>query len=126
MTGINYPWRAYGCDFGTNIWGSHAGVTTQIDEIRKDFEAMRAIGLEVVRWFVFTDGRGGIEWDASRNPVALAPAFFDDMDAMLAIARDTNLKLCFVLFDYAWMLHRGEHDASGALLFRTRPDLLTT
>ena len=132
VTGINYPWSVfqgtanYGCDFGRNIWRSHTGVTAHADEVRADFEAMATIGVDVVRWFVFADGRGGVSWDDAGGLVSLAPAFFDDMDAALEIARDAGVAVCLVLFDYSWMLHREEHDESGALLFRTRPDLLVT
>jgi hypothetical protein len=125
VPGVNYPWLNYGGDFGLNIWGIHAGVNAHSDEVRRDFGAMASIGLEVVRWFVFTDGRGGVAWDAQGDVAGLAPGFFDDMDAALAIARDAGLGLCLVLFDYSWMLRREERDEAGALLFRTRPDLLT-
>ena len=126
MRGLNYPWFNYGCDFGLNIWGSHAGVTAHLDEVRRDFDAIGAIGLDVVRWFVFTDGRGGVQWDDEGNVAGLAPAFFDDMDAALEVARDAGVRLCLVLFDYSWMLSREERNESGALLFRTRPELLTS
>ncbi|MGH9204835.1 MAG: hypothetical protein ACRD2A_26720, partial [Vicinamibacterales bacterium] len=130
MTGINYPWTLfqgapnYGCDFGLNIWRTHTGVTAHADEVRADFDAMASIGLEVVRWFVFCDGRGGVRWDDAGEVDGLAAGFFDDMDAALEIAGDTGVRLCLVLFDYSWMLHREELDGAGALLFRTRPDLL--
>ena len=67
--GINYPWTVfegranYGCDFGRNIWNSHTGVSAHVAEVRADFDAMAGTGLEVVRWFVFTDGRGGVAWN---------------------------------------------------------------
>jgi hypothetical protein len=132
VTGINYPWSIvngspnYGCDFGHNVWRGHSGVTTHADDVRRDFEAMASIGLEVVRWFVFTDGRGGVQWDDDGGVGGLALAFFDDMDAALEIARDASVRLCLVLFDYAWMMPREEHDQAGALLYRTRPDLFST
>ena len=68
IAGINYPWSVvngvpnYGCDFGRNIWSSHTGVSTHLDEVRVEFSEMSAMGTEVVRWFVFTDGRGGVRW----------------------------------------------------------------
>ena len=68
IAGINYPWTViggkpnYGCDFGRNIWDSHTGVSTHLDDVRADFARMAAMGYEVARWFVFTDGRGGVRW----------------------------------------------------------------
>jgi hypothetical protein len=113
LSGINYPWSMfegkpnYGCDFGVNVWGSHAGVTAHLGEVRADFEAIADIGLDVVRWFVFTDGRGGVRWEGER-PSGLADGFFDDMDAALGIATETGTRLCLVLFDYSWFLSRAD------------------
>ena len=109
IAGINYPWTTYqgranyGCDFGTNIWNCHTGVTAHLDEVRADLEAMASSGIQVVRWFVFTDGRGGLQWDVNRNLIDLAPRFFDDMDAALTIAAEVNLQLCLVLLDFEWV-----------------------
>jgi hypothetical protein len=56
IAGINYPWTVfegkpnYGCDFGRNKWGSHAGVTAHRDEVRADFAVMATMGVEVARW----------------------------------------------------------------------------
>ena len=109
IQGINYPWTVfqgksnYGCDFGWNKWNSHAGITTHIDDVRADFESMAASGYEVTRWFVFTDGRGGIEWGPNGELVGFADRFFDDMDAAVEIAGSTGVRLCLVLIDFAWL-----------------------
>lgn len=108
IPGINYPWTVfegranYGCDFGTNIWNSHTGVSAHVAEVRADLEAMAAIGLEVTRWFVFTDGRGGVAWAADGELTGLASGFFADMDAALECAAAARLRLCFVLLDFSW------------------------
>jgi hypothetical protein len=109
IAGINYPWTVfqgkpnYGCDFGRNKWNSHSGVTTHLDEVRADFEAMAARGLEVARWFVFTDGRGGITWTESGELSGIDDRFDEDMTAALDIAGATNVRLCLVLVDFAWL-----------------------
>lgn len=109
ISGINYPWTVvdgrpnYGCDFGRNIWNSHTGVSTHVDEVRADLEAIAALGVAVVRWFVFTDGRSGVRWGRDRRLDGLDDWFFTDMDAALDCARDAGVRLCLVLFDYAWM-----------------------
>jgi hypothetical protein len=111
IAGINYPWSSvhgrpnYGCDFGRNIWNSHTGVSTHVDEVRADFAAMAAMGFEVARWFMLTDGRGGIRWGRDGRVEGLDEEFFADMDAALGCARDSGVRLCLVLFDYAWMHH---------------------
>lgn len=131
IPGINYPWTVvdgrpnYGCDFGRNIWNSHTGVSTHEDEVRADFNAMAAMGVEVVRWFVFSDGRGGVRWRRDRRLDGLDgldEMLFADMDAALVCARDAGVRLCLVLFDYGWM-----HDPlrrALAAVARDRAELL--
>jgi hypothetical protein len=132
VTGINYPWTLfqgrpnYGCDFGVNIWGSHAGVTAHERDLRRDFATIAGIGVDVVRWSVFTDGRGGVRWDETNRLTALSDGFFDDMDAALEGARAAGLRLCLVLFDYLWMVRRGQRNAESRIIFTPQPDLLTT
>ena len=109
ITGINYPWTIfagrpnYGCDFGRNRWDSHAGVTAHLGEVRQDFETMAAAGYEVARWFVFTDGRGGVQWTPNGELAGVAEGFADDMDAALDIAATANVRLCLVLLDFDWL-----------------------
>lgn len=113
---MNYPWSTdgqtvfYGLDFGTNVWGSHLGVTTRRDAVARDFAEMAALGFVVARWFVFCDGRSGIVYDDRSLPAGLDEQFFDDVDAALEIARDANMRVVFVLFDHHW-LFRGIHHA---------------
>jgi hypothetical protein len=108
IRGINYPWTVfdgranYGCDFGRNKWDSHTGVTAHSQNVRDDFGAMRDAGLEVVRWFVFTDGRGGIEWGPDGQIAGLDSTFFADMDAAIDIATACGIRLCLVLVDFLW------------------------
>ena len=64
---------------------------------------MSAIGIEVVRWFVFTDGRGGVRWGDDGRLTGLDEHFFLDLDAALSCARDSGVRLCLVLLDYAWL-----------------------
>lgn len=109
IAGVNYPWTIYqgrpnyGCDFGRNKWNSHAGVTAHFDEVRADFASMAAAGFEVARWFVFTDGRGGVDWHTSGELTGIADQFIDDMDAAVDIAGSTGVQLCLVLIDFSWL-----------------------
>ena len=122
IAGINYPWTVfdgkpnYGCDFGRNKWNSHAGVTAHLDEVRADFEAMAQAGYEVTRWFVFTDGRGGVAWNDRGELIGFAERFVEDMDAALEIAATTGVRVCLVLVDFAWLddpLRRAALDSSA-------------
>ncbi len=107
IAGINYPWTIYdgranyGCDFGRNRWGSHTGVTAHAAEVRADFAVLADAGIEVVRWFVFTDGRGGIRW-IDGAIAGLDDAFVRDMDAALEFSASSGVRVCLVLLDYLW------------------------
>ncbi|HYB96872.1 MAG TPA: hypothetical protein VEC39_18005 [Vicinamibacterales bacterium] len=109
IAGINYPWTMfqgrpnYGCDFGRNRWNSHAGVTRHLDEVRADFHTLASARIEVVRWFVFGDGRGGLAWGGDGELRGIDESFFDDMDAAVEIAASANVRLCLVLLDFAWL-----------------------
>ena len=113
--GVNYPWSTdgqtifYGLDFGTNVWGSHLGVSTRRDAIARDFDDMARLGFVVARWFVFCDGRAGIAYDDRGLPAGLDERFFADLDAGLEIARDAGIRVDLVLLDHHW-LFRGIRD----------------
>jgi hypothetical protein len=107
IRGINYPWTVvdgranYGCDFGRNSWNSHTGVTANLAAVGADFAAMAAARIDVTRWFVFTDGRGGIVWNRG-GLAGLDRVFVDDMDAAIEIAGSHGVGLCLVLLDFLW------------------------
>jgi hypothetical protein len=107
--GCNYPWSTdgqavfYGLDFGVNVWGSHLGVSTRRAAVERDFDEMAGLGMNVVRWFVFCDGRAGIVYDDRDLPAGLDPLFFADLDAALEIAVARGIALDLVLLDHPWM-----------------------
>ncbi|MBL8971969.1 MAG: cellulase family glycosylhydrolase, partial [Myxococcales bacterium] len=102
LLGANYPWKSYGGDFGSNAWGVY-GVHTKPDEIAGQFQQMAEGGLQVVRWFIFTDGRAGVIFDNSGTPSGLHEDVLKDFDAAVSIARDHGIYLVPVLFDFHWM-----------------------
>jgi hypothetical protein len=108
IRGINYPWTVfdgranYGCDFGRNKWDSHTGITANLPAVRADFAALGAARIAVARWFVFTDGRGGIEWNTDGGIAGLDGVFYADMDAALEMASSHGVRLCVVVLDYLW------------------------
>jgi hypothetical protein len=100
---INYPWLAYGEDFGC-VRGSHRGVSAPPNQelLLREFSRIRETGATVVRWFLFGDGRGGF---VSENGIPRKPDefLFKDLSAALRIARQTQLQICFSLMDYLWL-----------------------
>jgi hypothetical protein len=130
--GCNYPWSTdgttvyYGMDFGANVWGSHVGVSTRRDFVARDFSEMARLGITVVRWFVFCDGRSGIEYDGRGLPAAPDAHLFTDLDAALEIARAVDIQLVLVLLDHRWMFAGVPEliadPSTGALLEARLPD----
>lgn len=114
VAGVNYPWRRYGGDFGATVWGTAHGVRHDAETIRADFAAIAAAGIAVVRWFVFTDARGGLTVDADGWPSGFAPGALEDLDALLALALDAGLEIVPVLFDHTLAFTR--HEAAGVTL----------
>ncbi len=130
--GCNYPWSTdsrtvfYGLDFGANVWGTHVGVSTRRNEVARDFLAMARLGFTIVRWFVFCDGRSGIEFDDRGLPAGTNAHLFVDLDAALELARDIDIRLVLVLLDHRWMFD-GIPDviadpSTGALLEARLPE----
>jgi hypothetical protein len=115
LHGCNYPWSCdgttvfYGLDFGSNIWGSHLGVSTRRTAVERDFREMASLGFIVARWFVFGDGRSGIIYDEHGFPRGLDGEFFDDLDAALEIADRAGISLVLVLLDHRWMFTGVRH-----------------
>ncbi|NCC33345.1 MAG: hypothetical protein EOM24_15205, partial [Chloroflexia bacterium] len=61
LAGMNVPWLngGFGADFGTvEEWWQHTYTTESADQM---FAALKARGVNSVRWWVFADGRGAPE-----------------------------------------------------------------
>lgn len=120
FVGVNLPWHVYGCDFGANAWHPAGGVGRReagaaLGEV---FARFSAAGIDLVRWFVFCDGRAGIRFDAGGVPVDLDPFVFRDVDAALALAASHRVSLLFALFDFTWF--RPARLVNGVQLFGRR------
>jgi hypothetical protein len=107
----------YGCDFGVNRWGTHTGVSRQAESVLADFRAMKGMGLDVVRWFVLCDGRAGVRFGPSGEVEGLDEKVAEDLDAAIAAARYSGVRLILVLLDYLWVVNRGaEHSTVDMLI----------
>lgn len=100
--GVNLPWKRYGCDVGTNAWrlGGLSGHDNAV--VRRALWTARDSGADTVRWFLFCDGRAGIDYDAEGLPLRLQPGVFDDLARMLDMVGEASLRLVPVLFDFHW------------------------
>ena len=110
--GVNYPWRRYGGDFGPTIWQTTHGIRADHTEIADDFAAMAAVGVDVVRWFIFTDARGGLRVDPQGWPAGFLDGALDDLDALFTLALDAGIRVVPVLFDHTLVFSPTE--AGGA------------
>jgi hypothetical protein len=108
LLGVNYPWLNYAQDFGQGPAG-HVGVSRPETEARvaKDFEQMRDCGAQLVRWFLFGDGRSGFLTEKG-VPSQPDEKLFTDLSRALALAEQFGLKLCFSLVDHAWLADHGK------------------
>ena len=100
---VNYPWLTYGADFGRSPWG-HNGVSQESARaaVAADFAAIRSSGVSVVRWFLLCDGRSGIRYE-NEIPVAPDEFLFADVAAALDLAAQSDVRICFSLFDFLWL-----------------------
>ena len=92
VLGANLPWLHYGHDFG-RAWGDR-GVRSDESRPRLEADLDVLIGADVIRWFVFADGRA---LDNSTPEMVLA-----DLDAALEMAEERGIQLMPVLFDFLW------------------------
>lgn len=84
---------------------------------------MASLGFTTARWFVFCDGRAGIEFDERGLPAGLDPHCFTDLDAGIGAALDCGIALDLVLLDFHWMfrgLAQTLADPATGVLFNTR------
>lgn len=104
LIGANLPWIHYGIDFGANAWRSSGGVAQPEEraELQAVFEELAASGVEYVRWFLFCDGRAGIEFNDRGRPCAPDQFVFSDIDAALETAQQHGIRVMFVLLDFLW------------------------
>ncbi len=104
LLGVNYPWYHYGNDFGSNAWGAYGVHSADtFAAVDADFGEMAAAGVHTVRWWLFADGRAGVEFDASGMPTGADRFVYADLDAAVAIATRHNVNLNLVLLDVSWM-----------------------
>jgi hypothetical protein len=101
QAGANYPWLNYGGDFGANAWG-HRGISAPESrgQIAADFSFLRSKKVRIVRWFLFCDGRAGLQYDGRGYVTGIDEHVYPDLDAALAVARENGIQLILVLFDF--------------------------
>ena len=95
LLGANLPWVHYGIDFGANAWRPEGGVA-QPDEraqLETTFAQLAASGVRYVRWFLFCDGRAGLEFRSGGPQVTIDNRVFADLDAALEMVAAAGLQV---------------------------------
>ncbi len=117
LSGVNVPWQngGYGADFGTvEEWSQH---TYDAATTAAMFADLQTAGMNSVRWWIFTDGRGAPEFDANAggNVTGLDAAFLPSMKSAIQLAAAYDIYVVFVLWDFAMVFpdstqfDRGDH-----------------
>jgi hypothetical protein len=122
LHGANYAWNNY-AEFGEVATWQNPGANRVFNhqpKIETDFQQLAGQGLTAVRWFLFTDGRNGIQFDpTTKLPTGLTPGVLEDMDTALAIARTHGIRVIFSVLDFMVM----RKDSTQGT--RAHPEILT-
>src|SRR5258708_12211609 len=95
--GVNYPWANYAEDFGATTSGYRGlSLPENLSKVKEEFACIRDCGVNVVRWFLFADGRGGF---LSQKGIPFLPGefLFAEFLAWLEFADPCGLNLFFSL-----------------------------
>ena len=133
LLGANLPWIKCGNDFGASGYGSYgigSNVSPGNGELPSNqvlsgaFQTMQTAGVNVARWFLFFDGRGGITYDAAGSPAGLDGYIFRDIDAAIGIAKTYGIRIIFVLISFDWMYVDAPDHKSGGRSYILRSNAL--
>ncbi len=102
--GANLPWLRYGGDIGANAWQPRGGLAARgaPGDLDATLTSLAGAGASLLRWFLFWDGPAGMVFDEAAWPVGLDEHVFADIDAAVALARRTGVRVVFTLFDFLW------------------------
>ncbi len=103
IVGANLPWVGYGTDIGTSVWYPAGGLSSQpasLDLLGETFARLAGDGISLVRTFLLCDLRSGVRFDRSGVPTGFDDAVFLDIDTLVSIARQHQMQLMPVLFDF--------------------------
>lgn len=115
LSGVNVPWQdgGYGADFGTvEEWNQHTYSPSATNAM---FAELSAAGVNSVRWWVFTDGRGAPEFNASSGGqvTGLDANFLPSMASAIQLAEQHDIYIVFVLWDFALVFADSDQFGTG-------------
>ncbi|MBD3295946.1 MAG: S8 family serine peptidase, partial [Candidatus Omnitrophica bacterium] len=124
-SGFNLPWVDYGKDLGIITTGGSAGEhhgfssTAGFNALVDKMEEKKGT---TVRVFLFGDFRSGVEFNAEGYPVRFTDKVYDDMRALIDVARMFDVSLIPVLLDFTVADNVSEEEGNPV---GERPELIT-
>jgi len=115
LSGVNVPWQngGYGADFGTvEEWPQHTYSPSLTEAM---FADLFAAGVNSVRWWVFTDGRGAPEFNVTSggSVTGLDANFLPSMASAIQLAEEYDIYLVFTLWDFAMVFADSDENGTG-------------
>ena len=114
LQGANVPWLNWAADFGGGTDGGGVSSASSQAALKAGFQAAKASGANVIRWWVFEGDPWQIRRDGAGAPTSLDPAVYPDFDAAVELAATYDLYLDFVLFSgpgslpSSWLTNSGQ------------------
>ena len=108
--GVNYPWNAFGADFGTGGFGD----LTNMALVASDFNTFASQGVKLVRWWLMADGRYCPVFNPDGTTVGLNNRFLIDINQVLAICAATGVSVMFSIMDNL-MFNNASNLGSGVI-----------
>jgi len=102
LSGVNVPWLdgGFGADFATvEEWGQHTYTSAATERM---FAALRAKGVNSVRWWVFADGRGAPEFNSTSGGAVTGfdATTLPSLADAARLAANYKLQLVFTLWSF--------------------------
>jgi len=97
LHGVNMAWYNWACDFGC---GANGGVSSTKSTLAPRFSQLASSNVRNVRWWMFEGDAWQVERDSSGNPTRINPTVYQDLDAALELARQYDLYLTLVVFNF--------------------------
>lgn len=115
LSGVNVPWQdgGYGGDFGTvEEWSQHTYSASKTEAM---FADLSAAGVNSVRWWLFTDGRGAPEFDAlsGGSVTGLDANFLPSLASAIELAAQHDIYLVFTMWDFAMVFADSDVNGTG-------------
>jgi hypothetical protein len=108
------PWINYGADFG-GVPAWHMPGVGSDERVDQWLGALERSNTKAVVWFLFADGRGALEFEASGMVTRVVPSFWKSYDRVLASLAKHHLQVIWVLVDYE--IGMASQTANGAKIF---------